>query len=730
MTSQFAQYDLYFDESGDFQETSSERSEKSSSHTRRIRAASQYVGLLAPRGSINRSAATAVKEQIEKIADRKLDHATKIRSRNVFNTMVGGLVNELGERNWQPVRLVNTEQVAFGNRLSTYVNMVAELAVQIFRRKRIEGQPRVALNIIPAVVKLGEKKDGSPILLRNEQYEPRLREAIGFVNVRRGFAYESQNWRIDQIRTASARRAPELMLCDLLSNASYADYGRLNEPVNTELRDAFGAYDFSFSSRQLFENISELVNQQRYGESIIALAEHLISAEQESAIRVSAASRLNELIEKLAALPGRTRDHHLQLTGSWLEHVIEGQRDLNLGLKLVDFLQNEVADPLRKMHAHIDWFDYLLAFQGLTAANHLGRLELGDRYSSIIQASASGLARQWRHSFLMTRGLIAQAVHKTDCFEFSFASKTMDRLIQCDQAVADLFADDLFDGSQRVRSDLRAQALGSRLQSEMLWSRFDSSRIETARKLSDQAIDEFTDAADISRQYQYRTQLEVAANDATAARRFFAMALGASDETHEAFATAIQKLADENTVAAGFPLLHWLRIGVLETINKNEADRFATVLQSCDLLKSPWVTGEFTTYPAHGIIRRLAMLRALWSQQKQADEALRVMRRQLAPIGKRHAILGLVQIAATMEVASAAWEYDPAWALQRLSTDKREGGVGRSIIQLKQQLENKFPQIDHLLNDWSQNVAEIVATGAGSADAGARLWKFAQRVDY
>src|SRR5690606_35376739 len=123
------------------------------------------------------------------------------------------------------------------------------------------------------------------------------------------------------------------------------------------------------------------------------------------------------------------------------------------------------------------------------------------------------LAGQWEHATLLMRGLVAQGVHLTDCFEHDAASSRMEVAAKYYGELGSLFhviLPDVF--PERVRSDLHGRALGTWLQSEVLGSlsQADASRLDRARQMSDIAIDEFPAEADKERQFQYRSQLEAA----------------------------------------------------------------------------------------------------------------------------------------------------------------------------------------------------------------------------
>lgn len=738
MKAKYVEYDLYFDESGDFTENSTNRDERNASLTRLRRAASQYVGLLAPRGSLNERAAADVLRGLEPVAGGPVTHTTEIRDSTTVRRLIEAVVPKIQKRGWQPVRLVNDERVQFGDRANTMITMAAELVVRVLRQKQVEGDARIALRIFPAGVKLGEDEQGRLIQIEDEDYETRLRDAIGYINVRRGHPFGAKTWKIDHIQLGSGRRWSALILCDLLSNASYDNFGRLDEAAQETLEEAFGAYSFTLAARELLERADARLRAEAYGGAIRLLLEHLVQEGDESAIMQAAIDRIQQAIDALARTPARTRDPQLREILAALEQVVEGDRTQTAALRWVRLLKELVVQPLQSAlgdDVHLaEWFEYSLACSALTACNHAGRLLDGETFVQTIDRLAPRLARQWEHARLMTQGLIARAVHKTDCFQFDEAARSMEKLIRCDEAVAELFADAMFGGDERVHSDLRAQALGTWLQAEILAGRSDASRISKARELSDLALQEFRDAADIRRQCQYRCQLEVAAGDFPAATEYLGRSLQLPGAGHREIGHAIERLAADAPGKEGFAWLHWLRLGtamVHENPHSSASEEFLQAADASGVFQSPWARGVRTDYPAHGILRRVAILQAALNRPQRALETLTILRKELPSIPQRQVVLRCLQIAAVIEVASVLWSQQPVHGRRVLNPTKSEGvAVSRMIAHLREQTGDRLPHLTRLLEDWSATIDFALKEGRSSKDAARRLRVATRAIDY
>ena len=271
----------------------------------------------------------------------------------------------------------------------------------------------------------------------------------------------------------SAKNWPELVLCDLTSNASHDNFCRLTPETVAVMKAALGPYDRTLIVRELIERVELLLQENWLGLALIALAERLVQRETDHATRVAAEEKLQEVVQRLAALGARVRNPQMAQLTAWLEQIVDLQRSLDVGLRLATWVQESVQDPLTALlgpvqASSLDWFGYQVAHWALTACNHSGALLDAIPYAQTIQRLTPVLAGHWEHAATVTRGLIALAVHQTDCLEYDTASGSMERLAACDEVVSGLFAEEMGGRERQTHSDLRAQALGTRLQAEIL----------------------------------------------------------------------------------------------------------------------------------------------------------------------------------------------------------------------------------------------------------------------
>src|SRR5205085_3465172 len=229
---------------------------------------------------------------------------------------------------------------------------------------------------------------------------------------------------------------------------------------------------------------------------------------------------------------------------------------------------------------------FALIYWSLTASNHTGSLRNARDAAQGLSKLLRPLAGRWEHTPLLMEGLVAMAVHETDCLEFTKASTRMELVAAHYEELGKLFSSvmqDLF--TSQIRSDLKAKALGTWLQSEILAGAGRTGSAEKARKISEEAIDEFRNQDDKERQYQYRSHLECLAHKFAAARDYLARSLRIHDDSHEALSQALVNLHN-NRVAQGFGLMHWLRIGAVSLLagDMTEFSSFKSALEQSQLL--------------------------------------------------------------------------------------------------------------------------------------------------
>lgn len=756
------EYDLYLDESGDFMETSTNPRERARSRSRKDKAPSQLGALLVPREDINQSTKAILQAAKTKarLPSNEPIHARDIPYGYQYLTMADVIIKGVQRQtSWQPVRLVNREKVTYGDRVSTYTNLVAELIFRVFEEKsRARPESQTALRVFAATwVFLNPDDENDPVqhTLRAPEYEKRIREYLGFASVRHGAAKIQRNWMFQGLEIRSPREIEALQISDVLSNASHKDFNRLaTQPrLARVLKRLLGEYDFTLTIRELFERVDELVKEYSFGMALMILAEALVHAphatKQDLEFAAKLQERLDHIIERLGRMDFRGRDPQLAVLIGWLDQLVGQQRLLDKGIEITHWLLGHVEAPLRKRlagqkdEATLNWFAYSLRRWALTACNHKGVLLQGQADMEAMRSLQPSVAKQWERIPLVMDGLIAQAVHYTDCFEFDKASKRMRFVADSLKMQSNRFHELMpADFPERLRFDLRARALGTFVQSEIFAGATDPARLQLARRASEEAVAEFDSFSDRARQYQYRCHLETVAKDFETARKYLVKSLEGTDTeptdySHSKVADLIRDFSIDPEWKAEFALVHWLRIGASACLDAHQAtdsrleaepvaggdqvdaqsgqaaieserDQFLDAIDRSELLDSDACSGKLPDYPAHSILHFVAVINAA---RGKWDDSLTALQRlhALDPIGKEQFVLAMILIAAQTEVAALFWEYDESKSRALLANDDLPFlGLKEMTKQIEETPQFRLPAIAALTRRWLGMVIHLI----------------------
>jgi len=719
-------YDLWIDESGTFQETSAKRSERRAAQRQHF--PSQLAGLLVPQGLLDRKRATAILHSAHSTAGLPYArgqqvHAHKIHDQTAYNALAGTVADSVARKpGWYAARMVNAEQVAFGDRVTTYTMMLSELMLRIYEELGRNHNGPIHLHATCAIVVLGHHQDDSPVFMDEEAYRSCLRRELTRAAIARGLAAESSRWHFS-LRLGSGLRRPELQLCDIISNSSKGDFDRCTDDTRTKLLNAFGPFDLSLTIRTLDRRVDELMDAGSLGPALQLLGSALVEDELGPAARTGAEQRLQHLLERLARQPAPTRDMHLAILGPWLDQLIEVQRDADQGIAMARWAIKQILEPLEglvderaqpTLRAHT----YDVHRRLLSAANHSGCLHIAREQSSQLNELAPALAGHWEHAPILVEGMLAQAVHLGDCLDHDGASALMRTLDDYYEALADLMHDALptvF--PEQVRSEQRAKALGTWLQAEMMAAVRQPERFDTARGLNDRAIAEFLAPGDIARQQQYRGHLETLAGNWSHARQALALGLGAPEARHHDLARAVANL---DGVPHAFALLHWLRLGAaIHTRGPvGERESFDKAFRSVAPWRSSWVTDPRRGYPAHGIRRSCAVILAGQGKLDRAESVLGHLR-ALTPLERGQPLLALIVLAAHVEVAALAWNRNERQGRRLL--EHPEWGASRQLNVLMKSLEGLDIPLNSELEAWPDTIGQVLMGQIDTAAIRTRL---------
>jgi len=726
---------LYVDESGDFKDTSSDAAERATTHVRRGRGASLVAGVVSVGGELSEEKARAllvpaIREAGEEVPDwfhgNRLSPSARLR-------ISESLLRRLKADGLQPVRLVNVERVSWGNRAANYLNMVAELLLRLSEHFRRIGYPRLNWHLHYARW-VYEAADGGREVLTPEEYERKIREYFAIAGVRAGCGGRMASWNLVSVTPASARRERALQICDLLSNASYHEViasgrGSSASPADGVVGCACGEWGFTLQIRALDERVHECLcnGASGIGAVLVAQAGFGENDENENAL-------LNMIIENMASIDGAALELQLKEITNWLEVMTDHVRNAPLARRIGTWFLERLLTPLTRIlngrdEALIEVSRFRIQRLLLTTCNHCGDLVGASLHASELRRSLPAVASRWDAMDSVLTALVHIAVHQTDARQLDEAAENMRAVDSFLGGVSSLLST-AYPGvfPEAVSATLRGQALGTWLQAEMAAGLLDRRRLKQARALNEQAMAEFATVTDRGRQCQYRCQIETYDGAFAEARAWLQASLSASSSDCAALAETIGSLRG---ASQGFALLHWARIGACAALvgDEQEAKQFAEAYRGVGLCRSEWVRMA-REYPAHGILRQVALLYAARGQHSEATRACDRLR-AITPAAERAPVLNVLFAATLAAVACQALRENRNVAI-RLLDDERPShpGAAQLVAVLMSTTFASMAKFRETIAAWQEPIQKILESGHAAAGAASTLASLAAQIPY
>lgn len=708
-------YDIFLDESGLFLESSTNVQEREAhAHDDGRKFPSQIAGILCREGVITSGNANSMLKAACNAGGIPYEarfHANEHCNDVGFSSFVDSFCESLGAKGVQPVRLVNAEEVSFGDRVATYCNILAELLVRVCQQLEAQGESPVSLNVYAArVVATDDAKTGIEFIDRSD-YFSRIQELFGRAAVANGFNSSRFRWNVASFQIRSAREDRRLQLADVVSYTSHDDFWPLkrHSAANTAMRSALAAFDWTFSCDETLARVLDLVNRESHAVALIALAERATTDGVEKATVDRYETKAREVVSALEGLPPATRNPQFQMIASWLNQVAEQRHDLDSSLRCCQWMQKILCERQSSESWPADWLRLITDTWALTACNHDANTIEGCVFADQIEAIVPKLSSRWEYAEDLMFSFIVRAVHQNDCFKHRDAADRMAAVVGYYESLDGFFAD-AFKGvfPEKVLSDLRARALGTQLQSEIALLLTSQGDLARCREISDQAISEFQHDRDRSRQWQYRCELEAVIGDWDSARKYLGQSLDLTDATHDAIADCLGAMPDH--FGKAFALLHWSRIGAMSVAAQDfsESAAFLSAFRRAKLQHTPWCQGEpcvgdMPVYPTHGILRNIAIANAGSGDAKATADSIGCLRRVVEV--KPRPVFQMIQIAAHFQCAALLAKSRSQAANKLLFGDKKSVGATVMMDQLAKHVAGVQPMVEKILAGWREEIA-------------------------
>ncbi len=703
-------YDVFIDESGLFIEASTDPTEQAKHRKQKRKFASQLAGIVCHSGKLTGEWARKTIEKSLNSAGIAAEHQfhsknARKRSKSGFDRFVELLTGELLEAKLQPVRIVNTERVSFGNRVANYTNILAELLVRICEQlDATAGDEPIVLKVITAKVRDDEDERGVfEIIMGRDDYLARIRERFAIAAITHGWGEQTSKWSIDDVVVASGKDDPRLWIADAVSNASHDDFQTISKEASDALEGGLGEYNFSLSFNTTLQQVRELRDRDAYGTALVQLLEGLFSPWISTEAKAAYTGEFDRMVEGMLALPSSARSLQLQTVMGWLHQTADDRSRLAEAKSLCKWIEERfVSKHEESIHSHdatlAAWLRLGISTAWLTACNHSGDLVEGRKRFESIDALIPEIAGRWEYASDLMRAMVVQSVHLNDCFEHNRVCEKMDLVSMYYETLGSMFRDaykEVFPAT--VRSKVCGEALGTKVQSEIFLLLSGDVTVDVVRETSEKAIEQFADEHDRRRQYQFRSEIEAIAGQWQQSREYLAKGIGCPQCDHQSLGNYIAALPEGDR---SFPLLHWTRIGGMAAVaqDKAELDSFAVAWRASEL--DSFIQREMSGYPGHGILRRMASFYASVGDDAKVIETLRSLRSVVK--ANPTTLFGLIEVAAVLQACGIAGRCDPDLMGRLLGGSKSDPAISELIKKVANDASASQPRIAALASQWAE----------------------------
>lgn len=540
-------FDLYLDESGDFEDDRKNRDKEPS----------LVGGLLIPSAKVNDIYLNGfVPESI---------HAMEYYDKALFFRILQKLIADGG----QFVIFNNEERIKVVNGDMTYLNIISEGLVQLMRNLRIEYPgDEIELSVLVANRQAVsyKKSIGSDDIIKIEQnqYYARLDEKLIIAmgrNQIHGITI--------QLKFGNAKRLKRLMLADIICNTYLSRNGRkkFTDDDRTVIESLFAtARVYSVFENATIGNLKRLFVEARYSELLFQLCT-LTNLNGIIALR-------NQLLKIIVNETQKERDVYFSYMSLQISQY-NRKRMFAEGIKFAENYKRIILLPLKEQatdvtfgsqkdafEKQLDYWCFDTDFYVLTMYDHLGNAGKCAEYLEICKENIGAINRSWEHIDYYFRFCLRELNCLIGQFEFETVIEKAKQLMAIFKDTKDLFVMiGAYSGNdQEVKSELLGRANGIALEAYINLLHTNPELYSEALAASDAALAEFSENEDRTRQWLYRSQLMVEMEKIDEALEALMRAHGLDLHTSNVFRTYMDISYANRHLPNVFSLLHFSNV--------------------------------------------------------------------------------------------------------------------------------------------------------------------------
>lgn len=625
------QYDLYLDESGNFEDT----------NLKKGWTPSFAGGILCPSRAMTR-------ETIDRLISGSI-HATE--NYDEHKEQYFGIIESLKKLGGRIVLFENNEKVHICDGDTTYLNIVTGGLTKLLRDLHCqEPQTGIKIHTVIATRQNSEEREkGNIVRIMEKEYLRRFEEKM-YVSLGRN-RIEHVDFSIE---FANAQRDKRLMFADIICNTWLTRNGKqkFSEEDRARIRVLYeDSIRYEVYEDPDAEYLRRLISEHRIGEAVAQLCTRIKRNRNLLDVR-------DILLERISQEYPEEREIYFSYISLRIGQFTK-RRDYRAGIQFAERYKEWILLPLAETEEVRDSAAYWLFdtdFYLLTMYDHIGDADRCAEYASLCKRNAGAVSHSWEHMDYYFRYRIRELNRMIGCFDFEGVLRESAPLIDALLSTKELFSMISPDpeSPEAQRSELLGKVYGVRLEAYTNLLREHPEYASQALEVSDLAIAEFTKPYDISRQHQYRCLLFVTIGEAEKALGSLLKAYNL-DGSDGAYARFVDKALPDGAKPDVFALYHYTNVMLL--LKQKEDQRAGQMRRT--LAAHPRFLSEIKTpnedddYPWNLILWNLGRYSRLTGGEKKA--ANDYFERALALTTRHKAEKTMYSFAVCMAADRLAW---------------------------------------------------------------------------
>lgn len=449
------------------------------------------------------------------------------------------------------IRLVefkNMKGLDIVNSNITYLNVLTEGIIQLITELLAETQDKINLDIIYA------ERSG----IKMNEYTERLKERL--ILQRAAFPQQTKNRFTYTVDYGSAKKKHTLMLADAVCSAVRGfkeRFSKEEKAIIRTLKNRPKGLRYSVLENKAWQNMEALLIENRLADFVY---HWYVRIDDDIALKEREEEFKEIVIEKFKTGSPNFIRSQFKLLSQIIDSIVS-ERKYKAADMVMDHLFDDFFPLLEQAGIEVKRHLFDLHFYRLTTCTHQGAVALGSREMQICDELLKKIEWSYEDLEYLLSYKLRKVEQQKNAFDFRGALETltgMEMLLEESLKVITM-VNDLGEFTKNIKSKMLGKVLGSKVAVESYLLDEMPELKEWILLDSDKAIIQFTEPADITRQYQTRAMAEYRLGNYENAVKALKKAAGVTDDNLMMLVRTFKEKKDE------FGLMHYANIMALTT---------------------------------------------------------------------------------------------------------------------------------------------------------------------